>query len=261
MLELVDLVGLFFFFFFFFFCCLQLSVTYCWASRDSGAGLPEVAALQRCRPAGQRERRAEHVHERQGRRPALLRERGDRGPERRRGHRLRRPRRHDPDPDADRGDDRRGRPGAGRSSTTCTPTRRSSSGPTAATGRSSSRCSKQNKDKFPTPSDLFTIDDLGGWDKVTADFFDPENGSSRRSSRPGGCDGVSQGAVAQLRHQAPPRPACGSASGAPAQPWPGHRVPEPDRPDPARGGRLEVVRGRARRVLGRRSPRRRRSRR
>jgi len=35
----------------------------------------------------------------------------------------------------------------------------------------------QNKDKFPVPSDLFTIDDLGGWDKVSTDFFDPENGS------------------------------------------------------------------------------------
>jgi sulfate/thiosulfate transport system substrate-binding protein len=35
----------------------------------------------------------------------------------------------------------------------------------------------KNKDEFPTPPDLFTIDDLGGWDKVTTDFFDPENGS------------------------------------------------------------------------------------
>ncbi len=35
----------------------------------------------------------------------------------------------------------------------------------------------QNKDKFPTPPDLFTIDDLGGWDQVTTDFFDPEAGS------------------------------------------------------------------------------------
>ena len=36
---------------------------------------------------------------------------------------------------------------------------------------------EKNKDKFPTPSDLFTIDDLGGWDKVSTEFFDPENGS------------------------------------------------------------------------------------
>jgi sulfate/thiosulfate-binding protein len=36
---------------------------------------------------------------------------------------------------------------------------------------------KANEDKFPTPPDLFRIDDLGGWDQVTTDFFDPENGS------------------------------------------------------------------------------------
>ncbi len=36
---------------------------------------------------------------------------------------------------------------------------------------------KQNADKFPTPPDLFTIADLGGWDQVTTDFFDTESGS------------------------------------------------------------------------------------
>jgi sulfate transport system substrate-binding protein len=34
----------------------------------------------------------------------------------------------------------------------------------------------QNADKFPTPPGLFTIDDLGGWDKVNTEFFDPANG-------------------------------------------------------------------------------------
>jgi sulfate transport system substrate-binding protein len=34
-----------------------------------------------------------------------------------------------------------------------------------------------NKDKFPTPPGLFTIDSLGGWDQVKAKFFDPDNGS------------------------------------------------------------------------------------
>lgn len=29
---------------------------------------------------------------------------------------------------------------------------------------------------FPTPSGLFTIDDLGGWSAVKKEFFDPENG-------------------------------------------------------------------------------------
>jgi sulfate transport system substrate-binding protein len=32
-----------------------------------------------------------------------------------------------------------------------------------------------DKKKFPTPSGLFTIDDLGGWDTVNKKFFDPEN--------------------------------------------------------------------------------------
>jgi sulfate/thiosulfate transport system substrate-binding protein len=30
--------------------------------------------------------------------------------------------------------------------------------------------------KFPTPAELFTIADLGGWSKVAKDFFDPTNG-------------------------------------------------------------------------------------
>jgi sulfate transport system substrate-binding protein len=32
-------------------------------------------------------------------------------------------------------------------------------------------------DRFPTPSGLFTIEDLGGWKKVDDELFDPENGS------------------------------------------------------------------------------------
>ncbi len=34
-----------------------------------------------------------------------------------------------------------------------------------------------DEEKFPTPPGLFTIDDLGGWDKVATEFFDEENGS------------------------------------------------------------------------------------
>ena len=30
--------------------------------------------------------------------------------------------------------------------------------------------------QFPTPKNLFTIDDLGGWEKVSDEFFDPETG-------------------------------------------------------------------------------------
>ncbi len=35
----------------------------------------------------------------------------------------------------------------------------------------------KNEDKFPAPPGLFDIDSLGGWEKVNAEFFDPENGS------------------------------------------------------------------------------------
>jgi sulfate transport system substrate-binding protein len=34
-----------------------------------------------------------------------------------------------------------------------------------------------NKDKFPEPKQLFTIEDLGGWSKVNDEMFDPEKGS------------------------------------------------------------------------------------
>ena len=34
-----------------------------------------------------------------------------------------------------------------------------------------------NKDQFPDPPGLFTIDDLGGWDKVNEELFDVEGGS------------------------------------------------------------------------------------
>ena len=34
-----------------------------------------------------------------------------------------------------------------------------------------------NKSKFPVPSGLFTIEDLGGWSKVNDEMFDPEKGS------------------------------------------------------------------------------------
>jgi sulfate/thiosulfate-binding protein len=36
---------------------------------------------------------------------------------------------------------------------------------------------KKYASRFPDPKTLFTIDDLGGWDKVMTDFFDPEKGS------------------------------------------------------------------------------------
>ena len=39
------------------------------------------------------------------------------------------------------------------------------------------RARRRNASKFPEPSGLFTIEDLGGWPKVNDELFDPENGS------------------------------------------------------------------------------------
>jgi sulfate transport system substrate-binding protein len=33
-----------------------------------------------------------------------------------------------------------------------------------------------NAKKFPTPSGLFTVKDLGGWSKLNDDLFDPDKG-------------------------------------------------------------------------------------
>jgi sulfate transport system substrate-binding protein len=33
-----------------------------------------------------------------------------------------------------------------------------------------------DEERYPTPQTLYTIDDLGGWDEVTSEFFDRENG-------------------------------------------------------------------------------------
>ncbi|HET6829713.1 MAG TPA: sulfate ABC transporter substrate-binding protein [Solirubrobacterales bacterium] len=35
----------------------------------------------------------------------------------------------------------------------------------------------ENEDKFPVPPGLFDIEELGGWETVSTEFFDPENGS------------------------------------------------------------------------------------
>jgi sulfate/thiosulfate transport system substrate-binding protein len=44
----------------------------------------------------------------------------------------------------------------------------------------------KNKDEFPTPKGLFTIDDLGGWSKVNDEFFDPDKGSVARIEQAAG---------------------------------------------------------------------------
>nr|CRL74138.1 sulfate ABC transporter periplasmic sulfate-binding protein [Mycolicibacterium malmesburyense] len=32
------------------------------------------------------------------------------------------------------------------------------------------------RDKFPAPAKLWTVDDLGGWEKVDPELFDKDNG-------------------------------------------------------------------------------------
>jgi len=46
-----------------------------------------------------------------------------------------------------------------------------------------------DKEKFPVPTGLFTIDDLGGWDKVATEFFDEENGSIAKINEELGVEG------------------------------------------------------------------------
>ena len=36
---------------------------------------------------------------------------------------------------------------------------------------------EENRDKFPDPPGLFTIEEFGGWETVATEFFDPANGS------------------------------------------------------------------------------------
>ena len=65
--------------------------------------------------------------------------------------------------------------GAGTSATSSSPRRRSGSTRRRATARFCKQL--HDEENFPTPPALFEIDKFGGWDKVRAEFFDPENGS------------------------------------------------------------------------------------
>ncbi len=147
--------------------------------RGGGARVRRRGAREHAGPGRERPRRAADVRRRQGRRPALLRERGDRGAARR-----------------------------ARSSSTSIPDEtilietpaavtEEADDPEAAQafldflysdegqqlfGESGYRPVDEKvlaeyKDEFPTPKDLFTIEEFGGWDKVADEFFDPENGS------------------------------------------------------------------------------------
>ena len=53
--------------------------------------------------------------------------------------------------------------------------------------------------KFPTPSGLFTIDDLGGWEKVNDEFFDPDKGSIAKIEKERGSPLPSEASTAPCR--------------------------------------------------------------
>ena len=203
--------------------------------RGGGARVPKAAAREHARPGRVGERRPGDVHGRQGRRPALLRERGDRGAGGRRGHRLRDPRRHDPDRDpgrASRG--RRDPEGSGFPRLPLYRRRRSSCTRTTATARSTRRC--WTSDEFPSrpACSRSTVRRLG---QGRAEFFDPENGSSPRSSAVWGSPPSERvPATPRAKRRRGPEAVDCRASGAPPLGM-GFvdRVPEPDRADPDGG--------------------------
>ena len=129
-------------------------------------------------PGQVRPRGAAELHLRHRRRPAVLRVRGDHRPEEGRGRSS----------TSSRTTRSRSRPSRPSPRTRRRRPRRSSTYALSPEGQEKfaelglppgrrGRCFKANKDKFPTPKNLFTIEDLGGWDKVNAELFDPENGS------------------------------------------------------------------------------------
>ena len=126
------------------------------------------------------QRRAADVHQRQGRRPARLRERRDRRAEGRRRDPVHHPQADDPDRDADRGHRARARTsraGAGVRQLAVVAGGPDDLGPAGLPARCWPSVAKQFTVKFPTPPQLFTIDYLGGWTKVKKKFFDPSSGS------------------------------------------------------------------------------------
>ena len=156
----------------------------CWPPTARATGRRPVGYVQsahqaRQGPAEVRPRGAADLHLGHRRRPALLRERGDHRPEEGPGRRLRRSR------------TRRSR---SRTRSRC---RRSRKSPTQAKAFLDYACpspaqevfaelglppgrpvrARRPTSKFPTPSGLFTIDDIGGWDKINDDLFDPATGA------------------------------------------------------------------------------------
>ncbi len=180
-------------------------------------------------------RRARGVPRRRGRRPALLRERGD--PARRAGEEVDYvdPRRDDPDRDPGRGHHRCGREPRGCAGVPRLPlhARRPALFAEGGYRPVDSKVLEKFEDTFPTPPSLFTIDDLGGWETS------PRSSSIRRAARSprssatwenDRVDGLHRRNVAAARSRGRD---VGRPSGARAVPWRGGPVAERDRADPA----------------------------
>ena len=154
--------------------------------------------------------------------------------------RLRRSRPDDPDPEPDRGHDRARR------------RRRRSSSTSLRTRRGAEDLRRQGLPPGdPEPGGQVEVPDaaaacsrstkLGGWSAVNDKFFDPDNGSWRRSRRTWGSRPRSERRATQ--HRAPA--GRGLASAAPVAARHSARgvavaLPEPDRADPAGRGRLRA---------------------
>ena len=99
-------------------------------------------------------------------------------------------------------------------------------------GRAEPSSSKLN---FPTPAELFTIDDLGGWNDGHEEVLRPgERRSSPRSSSTGGRPRQAEPVARRVYRRRPASRRSRSASDVGVV----DGLPEPDRPDPARGARL-----------------------
>ena len=75
--------------------------------------------------------------------------------------------------------------------------------------RRQERVRQEREADFPVPKGLFTIEDLGGWDKVATDFFDPDDRLGRRDREGTG----SRDPVTPRRLQAP-KPLRGGSPGS-----------------------------------------------
>ncbi len=149
--------------------------------KDEQAGLDYVTELITPRAgAGQvGPRGAAELRQRRRRRAALLRVRGDDRAEEGRGRRLRAARRHDQDRHRHRDDGRRAarREGVPRLRARASPAQEHFVDWGYRPVNEEVLAAAKAEGKFPDPSGLFTIEDLGGWSTVNDEFFDVENGS------------------------------------------------------------------------------------